>query len=336
MKILSKMLVLILILVCNVCIFVGCTKTQDIDNYQLDKPMIYCKNGTIKWNKIEKAEKYEVLLNDNVYTTYNCYFDLPLVELSQNYSVRVKSISEIFKDSEFCEILTISAKRINPLNNFNLNISDNNDQALLTWTATNTDNYKIKINRVEYITNKTSFLTDSSFYVTGDNIISITPVGTDYDFIPDERIINVVKSEPLQNVNNIRIENGVLKYGESSVYDTSDIETGKTTNIILSNKRNGEIWSDGPSFEVYKVSTPYITHFYKNSDLKQTIVVGDIEENCDYVVVKIGQISQTCQRQGNRFYFYTNDMDIYYNARYVEVTGYKNGCINSNISSRTL
>ena len=107
----SKYLIIILaFLTCFSFILVGCGGNNDNEN-TLDTPQITFSNGTITWQQVKNAEKYEYFLNGNIYYTYENIIDLNLTYSEKTFEIKVKAISgnHKFSNSTFSDTLKFTS-----------------------------------------------------------------------------------------------------------------------------------------------------------------------------------------------------------------------------------
>lgn len=313
-------------------ILVGCNGIK-----QLNEPILSYNRGVVSWNAIQGAEKYEVFINDEIFITYDCYYSVPINETSHHYIVKVKAISENTKDSNFSEELSFDAKTIKKIDDLNIDINNNINEVVISWSASNCSKYQIFINDKKYESNINSFITNSSYYSIGENKISVLPIGSKYDIIPEPIERSIEKSQPLSNTDNIRIENGKLLYGEHSVYNTDYLPEGKVSKFTLSNIESDKICSDGPMVEYYKVSAPDLTGSSRRGPNNATYieVSGIAPEDCDSIYVEILSTNMEYINYGSAGGFgakrnFTLEITEITRAHYVRIYGCKNGCISSN------
>ncbi len=312
----------------------------------LSTPVIRYDNGTILWDEVKNAEKYEVSINNEIFITYNCYYNIPVTNDQLPYTVKVKSVSQTMTDSDFSQSLTFSARLLKKITNVSMNFNHNSDEYTLSWTRSDCEKYTICINQKKYITENNSLKTKSSDYVTGENIISVQPLGNTYDVIPEASTLSVEKSQPFADTSNIRIEDGCLIYGHNSIYSTNHLPSGKTNIIQISNIEENKIKSDGPIFSAYKVSPPKITN--ANLDLDRsdssTWVIdidGIASSDCEWIRIELFSSndsfigSDTCYKLNNEFgtAFVINRQ---HSLPYIQVVAGKTGCLNSNIVTKSV
>lgn len=321
---------------------------SNTDNYKLSTPKITCANGNIYWDEIKNADKYEVSVNDVIAISYVCSYELPLSTDSKNFEVKVKAVSEDYKDSDFSKELSFTAKIILPIDSVSVEIMNNDSKVSISWPATNCTEYIVSINDKQFSAKSTTFLTASDEYAAGKNSVSVQPKGSKYDRISTPTTVTVEKSYPLNDVNDIRIEDGKLFYGENNVYDTSFIPAGENYTFTLSNIEEGKIKSDGPSFTAYKLTQPEITGaqngFAINVSYHYVEIEGIAPKDCDMVFIEIFSsdfISIDSAIYGGfsskRDFSITFDVtDSIYYPHYVQVTSKKEGALNSNIVTSSI
>ncbi len=347
----SKNLILITTLLCfslfliALC-FVGCGKNQT-SAPQLTTPQVVYEDGTIKWEPVKNAEKYEVKINGLAITTYNHFYDLPLTETSQDYNVSVKSIGKNNNDSKFCDPLIFNAKMITTTMEVFFWQSSPNclkpNVGISFKEISGISNYIIKINdcnKGTYSTNSINF--DSSEFKTGKNIISVEPdiKVEGYDKIVP-CCVTVEKSEPLPNIDNYKLIDGQIHYGYNYeyIYDTSFAISGYTNSIALRNYEEGKIVSDGPIIEIYKCiqSTRHNLQIYSDK-----YCISNIKyENCDYTFAKIEVIAQngevlfsqiidfSSQDTANDFYINKIDLKSESEPDHIKISTWKKDCLAS-------
>lgn len=274
----------------------ACTTGKEIspEPNVLKAPTLSYNNGSVSWKEIKDAEKYEVSINDEIFVTYNCYYQIPVTEQVLSYAVKVKSISQNKIDSDFSKSLTFSARLLKKITNVSMNFNHKSDEYTLSWKQTDCEKYMIYINQEKYESASTTLTTKSSDYVTGENRITVQPVGNPFDVIPEASTLIVEKSHPFTDTSNIRVENGNLIYGENNIY-TEYIPDGITNNFCVSNIEENKIKSDGPICSVEKVLPPEIdTYYYGYQSMdSKTIVSVTIEVsaplNCDKIYIELVQ-----------------------------------------------
>lgn len=320
-----------------ICLFLSPILVSCNENEQLDDPILSYNMGIVSWDEIEDAEKYEVFINDKIFITYDCCYQIPINEISQHYIVKVKAISENKNDSNFSKELSFDAKIIKKIDDLSININNNNNEVVLSWSESNCSKYQIFINDSKYESTINSFITNSSYYSAGENKVSVLPIGSEFDIIPEPIEQYVEKSQPLPNTYNIRIENGKLLYGENSIYDTKYLPEGKVSKFVLSNIENNKICSDGPIVEYYKVSAPDLTGSSRRGPNNSTYieVTGIAPEDCDSVYIEILSTNMEYINYGGAGGFGTKrnfavKITEITRAHYVRIYGCKNGCISSN------
>lgn len=309
------------------------------DNYKLATPKITCANGIIYWDEIKNADKYEVSVNDVIATSYVCSYELPFSADSKDFEVKVKAISEEYRDSEFSKTLSFSAKIILPIETLSVEIMNENDTVSISWAETNCTDYMVSINDKQFSTQSTTFLTSSDEYISGVNTISVQPEGNDYDIIPAPTTATVEKSLPLNDMTDIRIEDGKLLYGENSVYDTSFIPAGENYTFTLSNIEDGKIKSDGPSFTAYKLVQPEITRAVKDYYSEYPVVIeGIAPDDCKTIFYELYSADDILITSGNtsfidypsrEFHINIDELISDYSPNYVKITSVNEGMINS-------
>lgn len=315
----------------------------------LDTPKVSYKNGTVFWDAIQNADKYEVSINNKIFITYNSFYHLPITNNTLSYTVKVKSVSESKKDSYFSKPLTFSARLLPQITNLSMSFNHIADEYILSWNPSDCEKYKIYINGNINVTENSSLITHSSNYVTGENVISVFPVGNTYDVIPEAATLYLEKSQPFPDVSNIRIEDGNLIYGKNHIYE-GYIPEGKTIDFCLSNIEDGKIKSDGPICSVERVLSPKMdsyTYGYSSMESNTLISVNFkiiTEISCDNVYIELIQNNKvilnskehgSIMRGGDGLSYQiwtitikTNGYYIPHNT-YANVTAFKAGCVNS-------
>ncbi len=287
----SKNLVLITIFLCfsflltGLC-FVGCDKKQ------LATPQIVYENGTIKWQPVKNAEKYEVKINDQVFITYNCIYDIPLTYNSKDYNVSVKSIGKNINDSDFCKPLIFTARRLTQTP-VTVEINSVNTIYISFDKLSGISKYVVKINNKIKGSYSSSYIhVVSSDFQTGENIISVEPdIEKEFYDVIIPAVITVEKSESLPNIRNYKLIDGQIYYGYNYeyIYDTSHLYNGRTNTFTLCNFEENKIPSDGPIVKIYKCY-PYRPAAHEYSDKYQ---LWDRKINDTYNFVKIELFSET-------------------------------------------
>lgn len=356
-KIFLKKFICILLTSLFLIFAVACTSMpHDSDNdenhstaQQLNPPKVFYENGTISWDAVENADKYEVSINNKIFVTYDCFYQLPITKNILFYTVKVKSISESKMDSVFSTPLTFSARLLPEVTNLSMAFNHNADEYILSWNQSDCEKYTIFINENKFVTEKNNLTTHSSDYITGENVVSVLPLGNTYDVIPKATILYVEKSLPFSDVSNIHIENGNLVFGKNQIYQ-GYIPEGKTNDFCLSNIEDGKIKSDGPKFAIERVQSPQMDSYVygylsMNSDTIISVTLEIITSvNCDNVYIELVQRDKvilnskdhgTIIRGGDgssyQYWLITIDTKGYYIPQntYAYVTAYETNCIKS-------
>lgn len=315
------------------------TGGTETDTARLDTPKISYTDGTVCWDEVQNADKYEVSVNDAINITYNCSYPLPLSYESQDFKIKVKAVSEDYRDSEFSKTLSFSAKIILPIETLSVEIMNENDTVSISWAETNCTEYIVSINDKQFRTKSSTFLTSSDEYISGVNAISVQPEGNEYDIIPNPATTTVEKSLPLNDMTDIRIEDGKLLYGENYVYDTSFIPAGENYTFTLSNVEDGKIKSDGPSFTAYKLTQPVITLAVKDYYSEYPVVIeGIAPDDCKTILYELYSADSTLITSGTtsfidypsrEFHINIDELISDYSPNYVKITSVNEGMINS-------
>lgn len=315
------------------------TGGTETDTIRLSTPKVSYADGTIYWAEVKNADKYEVSINNTINITYFCNYTLPLSYENQDFEIKVKAVSEDYRDSEFSNTLSFSAKIILPVETLSVEIMNENDRISISWSETNCDEYIVSINDKQFSAKSTTFLTSSDEYIAGMNTISVQPKGDDYDITPAPATTTVEKSLPLNDLSNIRIEGGKLLYGENSVYDTSFIPAGENYTFTLSNIEDGKIKSDGPSFTAYKLIQPKITRATKDYYSEYPVIIeGIAPDDCKTICYELYSTEDILIASGTtsfidypsrEFHINIDDLNSAYSPDYVKITSIKEGMINS-------
>ena len=212
-------------------------KEEDTDPTQLNTPTVQFDKGTITWNKVNNAAKYEVLVNGELITTYNTFFTLNGIKLTPTeYTVQVKAISENpdYLNSEFSTELKfdtyiLPAVIIDKVGYPLQSPYDNNRSITeLLINKNGADYYRIYINGLYIEENSSSILhLYSSQFETGYNTLEIYSYSKySYDVDGDKVSLTVYKNPAYSN---IRFEDGDILYtkdGTDFVYSNLDIGDG--------------------------------------------------------------------------------------------------------------
>lgn len=340
----KKAFIICLLLVGTLFISACSSNTDDTggtetDTARLDTPKISYSDGTVCWDEVQNADKYEVSVNDAISITYNCSYPLPLSYESQDFEIKVKAVSEDYRDSEFSKPLSFSAKIILPVETLSVEIMNEKDRISISWSETNCAEYIVSLNGKQFSTKSATFLTSGNEYVAGSNTISVQPVGSEYDIIPTPATATVEKSLPLEDMTDIRIEDGKLLYGENSVYDTSFIPAGENYTFTLCNIEDGKIKSDGPYFTAYKLTSPKITVATKDYYSEYPVIVeGVAPDDCKTIFYELYSAEDTLITSGTtnfidypsrEFHIAIDTLTSDYSPAYVIITSVFEGMISS-------
>lgn len=283
-------------------------KDKDTKPSRLDSPELFWVDSTIKWNYIENASKYEIVINDEIIYTYNNYIDIEVNTQIKNYKVKVKSISENnnYLNSDFSQELEFNTIKLYKPQIYIL-INNESHTVTVNWTTNNrlADSYKFIINdneekivsvdeilitEDEYKKNLIENYIDCSYtlqgelFDVGNNTIKIQAQSDNKYYLSSE-VSNSYAFYKNPQYTNIRVENGLLKYGENSIYNTEiwdaitpdydfPVINKENTPNYTSISDNRLLWSDPVYVNIYKIHSPKIVEHNINQNKLELTIQG--------------------------------------------------------------
>ncbi len=283
----------------------GCNNENNLSQTQLSIPSPYFEDGTISWEPIDNASKYEYDLNGQVFTTYSNSVNLDISSTLASYSFKVKAISEDanYKNSEFSNVLEFDSLKLSTPSISSVNIDND--------TNTVKVNLGYPIYQQEYIENIIFFINDNQrctikaselsqensftyfyqlpgeLFSAGENKLSLMYRNTS-EYILDSEIsqtVTILKNHPHENV---RVEDGLIKYGDDFIYtdpngfpDEYDYMLS-TQPFYVINYEGNNLRSDAVVVYVDKVRAPKIsscTVSYEENMQEITINLQCYDEN---------------------------------------------------------
>lgn len=269
-KIISSAFLLAIISCCSV--FASCSQNS------LDAPTVQYNKGVISWNKIDKANKYELCINDNITITYDNKYALPVLTVPVKYTIKVKAVSETpnYIVSEFSKPITFETYMLPTVEtgefSYNQDISEVtipvsykgnrcdlyiNEQYIKSYTETsltlNNDQFKSGKNTIE-------LKTSTSSKNICDSVSKKIIVYKNYDF------------------DNIYLKDGDIigtKDGKEFVCDTTSLPNGESTQIIkncLPSDNDITLASKGKKFPVNKLPSAVIESFSAEHNYNNTTI----------------------------------------------------------------
>ena len=198
-------------------------------------PTVQYNKGVISWNKIDKANKYELSINDNIATTYDNEYTLPVLTVPVKYTIKVKAISETpnYIVSEFSKPITFETYMLPTVETgkFSYNQDISEVTIPVSYKGNRCDLY---INE-QYIKSytETSLTLNNDQFNSGENTIELK-TSTNSKNICDSasKRITVYKN---YDFDNIKLKNGDIigtKDGKEYVCDTTSLPNGESTQII--------------------------------------------------------------------------------------------------------
>ncbi|MBQ4558420.1 MAG: hypothetical protein IJA61_03490 [Clostridia bacterium] len=308
-KIFLIILVMVFIPIClTACKDNNTTQPLDTKPARLDSPELLWVDSTIKWNCIENASKYEIVINDKVIYTYNNYIDIEVNTQIKNYKVKVKSISENnnYLNSDFSQELEFNTIKLYKPQIYIL-INNESHTVTVNWTTNNrlADSYKFIINDNEekivsvdeiFITEdehmknlienyiECSYTLQGELFDVGNNTIKIQAQSDNKYYLSSE-VSNSYAFYKNPQYTNIRVENGLLKYGENSIYNTEiwdaitpdydfPVINKENTPNYTSISDNRLLWSDPVYVNIYKIHSPKIVEHNINQNKLELTIQG--------------------------------------------------------------
>ena len=138
--------------------------TTAVELIPLNTPVVTCipsdKTVNIKWNSIQNAEKYEILLDSKQYITYDTEIVLD-VNSGSNYSVYVRALapdnSETYTHSDYCvrRFVTLPTKLL--MSNISIKYRSMNSITIMWSSVNNASRYDIKLNGTIYSTTQVEY-----------------------------------------------------------------------------------------------------------------------------------------------------------------------------------
>ena len=289
-----------------VCLFslvlVACSQDNSDKNeltIKLKSHIIEWDYGKVLWEKVDNASKYEISINDTIVYTYNNYIELNISTDTQNYHIKVKSISEsnLYLNSDFSNELHFATKQLKqPIS---LSFTINNNDNIVIFHSYNhdydTDYYTIQVNDEIFTICKKDFTItesavgyncefsiDSKNFMTGENQITILAESLNKYYLTSEQSnsLTIYKNSPYTNV---RIEDGAIKYGVDSIYDVSFYTFISDTEPfpIINKEKYSEsipsgitIWSEPVYINAYKINDPTILSCSLNDYILSLTIEG--------------------------------------------------------------
>lgn len=291
------------ILIISSTIFVGCGNNDDNNNTQnaeptkLSAPVLSWNNGTISWDAVDNAAKYEISLNNEISYTYDTSLNINVTNNLSHYDIKVKSISESldYTNSDFCEELKFDTIKLDKPN-LSYTIKHSEHLISLTWNMTNlyADYYELYLNgnfhstisldEIETQVNEDEWYVQNNITCSYDLKGEIFNIGRNDFYIKalsnNIYYLNSDESNDLWlNKNspytNIRVENGELLYNDSSIYNIDYDAVNIDYNFPVINKEIPEkqsvvnpkdytLWSDPVYVNIYRIHSPKIIDYQSN------------------------------------------------------------------------
>lgn len=286
-------------------------------------------NTTLSWQNLSNVQNYDIKIdNQTVATTSNNYFDLSSL---QNYNQYVNSINGYnlsvepkIKQDNLAKIESLNFVKLNRIATPILNAQNN----IITWSATNANQYKIILEygqiRYETVTNETSFSLNN---YPSNNTYTFKVIATqtndgNFSYLPSiESLIQVEKQSEVP----LTIENYQLNFnttindkykilldeqvlttitatGENYSFNLNDNYTAGEHKLQVVHLGNNQAKFDSNASEITFVQLQKINQFAINNS-KVDAEIGNINAN-DNIIYKIFQNeSLVCQCQGKEFNF---------------------------------
>lgn len=280
---------LLLAIISSFSIFSSCSKNS------LDVPTVQYNKGVISWNKIDKANKYELSINDNIATTYDNEYTLPVLTVPVKYTIKVKAISETpnYIVSEFSKPITFETYMLPTVETgkFSYNQDISEVTIPVSYKGNRCDLY---INE-QYIKSytETSLTLNNDQFNSGENTIELK-TSTNSKNICDSasKRITVYKN---YDFDNIKLKNGDIigtKDGKEYVCDTTSLPNGESTQIIkncLPSDSDITLASKGKEFPVNKLPSAVIESFSADKSYNTTITIALHYDGIDYDEIQLSR-----------------------------------------------
>ena len=312
MKSIKRLFIVSIIIICSF-IIIGCsnknnnTSPEPQGPIKLSAPILTWDNGTISWNAVDNATKYEVSLNNEITYTYNTSINVDISNNIKHYDVKVKSISEDLNyiNSNFSEELKFDTIKLYTPNNLLYKINHSEHKVLLSWRVKDlyADSYELYINgnyhssipsneidiqineNESYIANNIvcSYNLDGKLFNVGRNSFYIKAVSNNKFYLnsDDSASLWIIKNTQYSN---IRVENGQLLYNDNSVYTIDHDAVTEDYNFPVINKEfqkesyinyaDYTLWSEPVYVNIYKIHWPRIIDCNKNANSINITIQG--------------------------------------------------------------
>ena len=255
-------------------------KEEEFAPTRLSTPAVHFDKGTIAWNKVKNATKYEVLINDEVTITYNTSLTLAGITLTPTeYTVQVKAISENPKylNSQLSDELKFDTHQLSPVAVQDIEYVKPYSEVSVTLSNFYGDFINIYINNIffEQITTPTFNLSNSPFNSGYNTLTFISGSKNPYILNSVPVDIKIYKNNDFYDA---KLEDGKIlcrKTADSSyeIYDTSKLSGGSQT-INIEN------------FSYPGIMQPYAKIIFCSDGIKRTfykIAKANIV-SCEYVL----------------------------------------------------
>lgn len=270
-------------------VFASCSQNS------LDTPTVQYNKGVISWSKIDKANKYELSINDNITITYDNSYTLPVLTVPVKYTIKVKAISETknYIVSEFSKPITFETYMLPMVETGKF--SYNQDMSEVTIPVSYKGNRCDLYINEQYIKSNsdTAFTLNNDQFISGENTIELTTSSNNKNICDSvSKRITVYKNFDFDN---IELKDGDIigtKDGQEYVCDTSSLPNGESVQIIkncLPSDSDITLASKGKEFSVNKLPSAVIESFSAEKHYDTTITIAFHYDNISYDEIQLSR-----------------------------------------------